>query len=71
MNQHQAFLPAAQVRLRYGVSHMSLWRWLNNKATGFPKPIRINGRRFWKLAELEQWEDESRAAANNESSEAA
>ena len=51
------FLPSAAVRARYGVSDMSLWRWLRNEATGFPKPFRVGKRRFWKLAELEAWED--------------
>ena len=57
MESHQTtYLPAGAVRARYGVSDMSLWRWLRNEALGFPAPIRINRRRFWKLAELEAWE---------------
>jgi predicted DNA-binding transcriptional regulator AlpA len=61
------YLPAAAVRARYGVSDMTLWRWLRNEALGFPTPIRINQRRFWKLAELESWEashDQSKEAHN-------
>ena len=56
--QHQqtAYLPAGRVRSRYGVSDMALWRWLRNERLGFPRPIRINNRRFWKLADLEAWE---------------
>ena len=57
MSDHQIFLPAGQVRARYGVSDMSLWRWLRNEALGFPHPLKINGRRFWKLVDLESWED--------------
>lgn len=56
MAQDQTYLPAGQVRARYGVSDMSLWVWLHNEALGFPRPIRINRRRFWKLDELEGWE---------------
>jgi predicted DNA-binding transcriptional regulator AlpA len=57
MESHQTtYLPAGAVRTRYGVSDMSLWRWLRDEALGFPAPIRINRRRFWKLAELEAWE---------------
>jgi predicted DNA-binding transcriptional regulator AlpA len=56
MNDQQTYLPTAAVRARYGVSDMSLWRWLHNEALGFPHPMRIQGRRFWKLAELESWE---------------
>jgi predicted DNA-binding transcriptional regulator AlpA len=54
--QEATYLPSAQVRARYGVSDMSLWRWLKNDALGFPKPIRINRRRLWKLSDLEAWE---------------
>jgi predicted DNA-binding transcriptional regulator AlpA len=56
MQEQQAYLPSAAVRARYGVSDMSLWRWLRNEATGFPHPIRVGKRRFWKLDELEAWE---------------
>jgi predicted DNA-binding transcriptional regulator AlpA len=62
------YLPAGAVRARYGVSDMSLWRWLRDDALGFPAPIRINRRRFWKLAELEAWEA---SRANNEVNHAA
>ena len=64
-NLQTTFLPAGQVRSRYGVSDMAIWRWLHNERLGFPRPIRINGRRFWKRTDLESWEasraDESAA----------
>ena len=50
-------LPATPVRARYGVSDMTIFRWLNDEKLGFPKPIRINGRRYWRLAELQAFED--------------
>ena len=50
------YLTSQAVRARYGVSDMSLWRWLRNEATGFPRPFRVGKRRFWKRAELESWE---------------
>jgi len=53
---HQTYLPAASVRARYGVSDMSLWRWLRDEALGFPAPIRIKRRRFWALDDLKAWE---------------
>jgi predicted DNA-binding transcriptional regulator AlpA len=57
------YLPAAAVRRRYGVTDMSLWRWLRNEALSFPKPIVINGRRFWLQSSLEDWEASRSAAA--------
>jgi predicted DNA-binding transcriptional regulator AlpA len=56
MSDRQTYLPAGAVRTRYGVSDMSLWRWLRDERLGFPQPTRINNRRYWKIAELEAWE---------------
>jgi predicted DNA-binding transcriptional regulator AlpA len=55
-HQQTAYLPAGQVRSRYGISDMALWRWLRNEQMNFPRPLRLNGRRYWKLADLEAWE---------------
>jgi predicted DNA-binding transcriptional regulator AlpA len=56
------YLNAAQVRTRYGgVSDMALWRWLQDGDLGFPKPIRINRRRFWKASDLTTWERRRRS----------
>jgi hypothetical protein len=51
-----AFLPAARVRARYGVSAMSLHRWLRHPTLRFPKPLYIGRYRYWKLRELIEWE---------------
>lgn len=56
MLNEKTYLPAAAVRTRYGIAKMTIWRWLQNDALGFPKPMRINNRLFWKLADLEMWE---------------
>jgi predicted DNA-binding transcriptional regulator AlpA len=56
MHNDKTYLPAGQVRARYGVSDMAIWRWLRDEALRFPAPIRIHNRRYWKLAELEAWE---------------
>jgi predicted DNA-binding transcriptional regulator AlpA len=53
---HDRLVGARQLQIRYGVSDMSIWRWLNDQSLNFPKPIYIRRRRFWKLAELEAWE---------------
>lgn len=50
-------LTGPQVCARFGnISDMTLWRWLNNRALGFPSPLVINRRRYWRLAEIEAWE---------------
>ena len=51
------FLPAAAVRARYSVHDVTIWRWMRDPRTKFPKPMYANSRhRLWKLADLEAWE---------------
>jgi hypothetical protein len=42
---------------------MTLWRWERDQRLRFPKPLVINGRRYWKLRELEAWERDRMAAS--------
>jgi len=46
-----------------GVSDMSLWRWLNDPALNFPKPIYIARRRYWREADVIAWLDAQAEAA--------
>ena len=49
-------LNSRTVRRRYDdASDMWLWRRLND-GSGFPRPLEIRGRRFWRLSELIEWE---------------
>ena len=49
------FLTAAQLMARYGgVSHM--WIRRRQAADGFPKPVYFGRLRFWRRADIEQWE---------------
>ncbi len=55
---HERFLSSRMVRRRYGdISTMSLHRWLGDEDMGFPKPTYMGRLRFWKLAELIEWEN--------------
>lgn len=49
-------IPAAAVcNLCGGVSDMTLWRWLNDDALAFPRPVYIGRRRYWREAEVIGW----------------
>ena len=51
------YLTAAHVRARYGgVSDMTIWRWLKDPGLAFPKPRRINRRRYWKISDLDEFD---------------
>jgi predicted DNA-binding transcriptional regulator AlpA len=57
MDPKDVRLTAPQLRHRYGGrSDMWLWRLLHNQASDFPQPLRINGRRYWRLGDIEAWE---------------
>ena len=49
-------LPTPSVCERYQVVSRTIERWLDDEALGFPRPLIINRRRYFRVAELEQWE---------------
>lgn len=58
-------LPARKTWERYGVTDRTLDRWLAREDLQFPKPTIVNGRRYWRLSELEAWE-RARASGKSE-----
>jgi predicted DNA-binding transcriptional regulator AlpA len=54
---NEIFLTGPQVRERYGVTDMSIWRWSHDNGVGFPAPTKLgNGRNYWRLSDLVAWE---------------
>lgn len=56
MTDKDIYLTAPQVCQRYNISDMSLWRWLKNPELAFPQPLKINRRRYFREADLIEWE---------------
>lgn len=55
-NDDRRLIPASVTRdLCGGVSDMALWRWGRNKSLGFPEPVYIGTRRYWREAEILAW----------------
>jgi predicted DNA-binding transcriptional regulator AlpA len=50
------FLPASAVWTRYGVTSMTIHRWLADPDLNFPRPFYLGRFRFWRIAELVAWE---------------
>jgi predicted DNA-binding transcriptional regulator AlpA len=53
------YLTIGQVRERFGVSDM--WVWRHMRRHGFPKPVQFGGptsARHWLLTDIEHWERE-------------
>ena len=59
MHDKAEYLPARAVWTRYGVTSMTLHRWINDPELGFPPPIFFGRFRYWKLSELAAWEAKS------------
>jgi predicted DNA-binding transcriptional regulator AlpA len=49
-------LPGPRVDARYGISAMTRWRWERSPTLDFPKPLKINGRCYWRISDLAAWE---------------
>jgi len=56
METTETHLPTRLVQRRYGVSDRTLDRWLKKDGLSFPAPLVINGRRYWRLSDLQAWE---------------
>ena len=51
-----ALINSRQVRATCAhVSDMTLWRWLQDSASEFPKPVYVNTRRYWREADVRAW----------------
>ncbi|MCO6422240.1 hypothetical protein FB008_102210 [Sinorhizobium medicae] len=52
------YLTSAQVMSRYSISEMTLFRWQKSEKLGFPQPMVVNRRKFFKVDDLTAWERE-------------
>jgi predicted DNA-binding transcriptional regulator AlpA len=69
MSAKRRFVPDRQVRDRYSISEMTLWRWDHKPQVGFPKAVWINGRKYRDEAELDAFD--ATCAAERDKTEAA
>ncbi|MGO4909521.1 helix-turn-helix transcriptional regulator [Pseudorhodobacter sp. W20_MBD10_FR17] len=51
--ENKRLIGAKDVRTRFGVTDMSLWRWIRDEELNFPQPIYIQRRRFWEADAIE------------------
>ena len=45
-----------EVLVRFGISNMTLRRWMANPEIDFPKAIKVANRRYFRLSDIEAWE---------------
>ena len=57
METKKRWLGSKRVRERYdGWGETTLWRRVNDPKSDFPKPVKINGLRYWDEAELDRYD---------------
>jgi hypothetical protein len=49
-------LTTERVAERFDVVARTVERWERDRRLGFPQPLKIHGRKYWKLADIENWE---------------
>ena len=52
----ECLIPARDVWERYCITSRTLSRWLDRYELDFPRPLIVNGRRYFRLTEIEMWE---------------
>ncbi|SFH21197.1 helix-turn-helix transcriptional regulator [Sulfitobacter dubius] len=58
------YVPAHVARREIlGVSEMTVWRWRQDPSLGFPSPVRIRNRLYFRADELRDWMETQRAVA--------
>lgn len=56
------YLTGPQVEVRYQKSYMTIYRWVRDDRLGFPKPMNINGRLLFSVADLDAFDAQQRRA---------
>lgn len=60
---NDGYITGPRLRELIGVSAVTLWRWRNDKAAGFPAAIKINDRLYFRKDEIAVWLSKQRSAA--------
>jgi predicted DNA-binding transcriptional regulator AlpA len=62
------YISRRELRALFPVSDMTIWRWQHDLRVGFPAPIKLgnNGRNYWWLPAVRDWECRRREDAGEE-----
>ena len=62
LHESETYITAPQLRKRFGRrSDVWLWRLLHDERANFPKPVVVRRYRYFRLREVEAWEEANRA----------
>lgn len=66
-NGDDGYITSSKVLVRFGdISRMTLQRWVRDPELGFPQPLIIGQRWYFKKSELDDWERQQREKSNIE-----
>lgn len=56
--KERRYVSRRELRALFPVSDMTIWRWMRDPEVAFPRPTKLgrNGRNFWWLPEILEWE---------------
>jgi predicted DNA-binding transcriptional regulator AlpA len=57
-NNHDQFVPDAQVARELGITLMTLWRYDHDESLNFPPPIKIRNKNYRSRLALEAWKQD-------------
>jgi predicted DNA-binding transcriptional regulator AlpA len=52
----QIWLTAPQVARRFGITAMTLWRWMHDPELDFPTPVQRRKRNYFDAGAIAEWE---------------
>jgi predicted DNA-binding transcriptional regulator AlpA len=57
LSKAEEWLLSSQVKAIFKFSDMALWRWLDDEELGFPKPIKVMGRNYWRQCDIAAFQE--------------
>jgi predicted DNA-binding transcriptional regulator AlpA len=58
MDETTKWLPTTALVQRFGKTTRTVINWENTRPNGFPLPVRVNGRKYWRETDIIEWERE-------------
>ena len=65
-DEGSTFVTRGQLAKRYSVVERTISRWLEDESLGFPQPMFVGARLFFRLTEIEIWERDRAAASRKQ-----
>jgi predicted DNA-binding transcriptional regulator AlpA len=58
----EKLITGPELRRRFGITDMSLWRWRHDAELNFPQPVKLRCRNYYRESDIAAWLAARRAA---------